>query len=362
VIVSEIKIENFRCYEFAEIPINGLITLIHGENGSGKSSIIEAINFAVSGKSFRTSDQNVIIKKGEDLAQTFITFNNGNGIKITKKKNQRSKILQSKDKKLLNYADLVTNYPTCLVENKEFFFTTSTPEQKRAYLNKTLFYVEQNIKTLLNELKKIIYQRAACLKKRDQNQLIYWDQKLVEIEPIITKTNTNIIKMINDMLEKSSIRKHFEEKNPWLADLRIKYTKGYEDIDDFHEILQRNHEKDMILKRTSAGPHKRSFNLLINDTEAHEILSRGQQKVVSIILHLIQRELVCLNTELYPIVLMDDISSELDDDNANLMLKYLIDNSIQTIMTSIENKRFLNNKDVIMFHVEQKGDKSNVRG
>ena len=128
--VLEIKIENFRCYEFAEIPINSLITLIHGENGSGKSSIIEAINFAVSSKSFRTSDQNVIIKKGEDLAQTFITFNNGNGIKITKKKNQRSKILQTKDKKLLNYAELVTNYPTCLIENKEFFSRPLPPNKK----------------------------------------------------------------------------------------------------------------------------------------------------------------------------------------------------------------------------------------
>ena len=90
-------------------------------------------------------------------------------------------------------------------------------------------------------------------------------------------------------------------------------------------------------------------------------MSRGQQKIIAIILHLIQRELIKSKTELEPIVLMDDISSELDNDNCNLMLKYLLENSIQTIMTSIENTRFINEKDIIMFHVEQKGDKSNVR-
>ena len=95
--------------------------------------------------------------------------------------NQKCKILQIKDKKSLTYAQLVSNYPTCLVENKEFFFTTSTPEEKRAFLNKTLFYVEQNSNTTFKDLKKIIYQRAACLKNNDLKQITYWDQKLIEI-------------------------------------------------------------------------------------------------------------------------------------------------------------------------------------
>ena len=115
------------------------------------------------------------------------------------------------------------------------------------------------------------------------------------------------------------------------------------------------------MKRTTAGPHKRSFNILLNDVSAQDLLSRGQQKVVSIILHLIQRELIQNKTSANPILLMDDISSELDKDNANLMLKYLLSKGIQTVMTSIEKKRFSGEKDVFMFHVEQKGDKSNVK-
>lgn len=360
-LVSELKIENFRCYEFAEIPINSGITLVYGKNGSGKSSIIEGIYFALSGKSFRTTDLNTLIRKHSDLTQTFITFNDGSGVKITKKTNQKCKILQIKDKKTLTYAQLVSNYPTCLVENKEFFFTTSTPGEKRAFLNKTLFYVEQSANNAFKDLKKTIYQRAACLKSNDLKQIAYWDQKLIELEPFITQINKNLIVSVNDMLQTSEIKDHFAQKNPWLTDLVVHYDPGFDKNLDFPDILQQNIEKDRILKRTTAGPHKRSFNFLLNNMPAHDLLSRGQQKIVSIILHLIQRELIQHKTNTKPILLMDDISSELDKDNANLMLKYLRSKGIQTVMTSIEKKRFSGEEDVFMFHVEQKGDRSNVR-
>ena len=360
-LVSELKLENFRCYEFIELPINKGITLVHGKNGSGKSSIIEGIYFALSGKSFRTSDLNTLIRTKTNLTQSFIKFEEGYGIKITKKTNQKCKILQIKDKESLTYAKLVSNYPTCLVENKEFFFTTSTPDDKRSFLNKTLFYVEQNVNKSLKELKQIIYQRSACLKNNDLRQIAYWDKKLVEVEPFITNSNIDLISSINEMLQTSDIKDHFTKKNSWLSDLRLKYTTGFDSGTIFSDILHKNIEKDRILKRTTAGPHKRSFNLYLNDTPAEDLLSRGQQKIVSIILHLVQREIIHNKTSLNPILLMDDISSELDKDNANLMLKYLINKNIQTVMSSIEKKRFLGKEDVFMFHVEQKGDKSNVR-
>tara|TARA_A100001037_G_C15134017_1_gene630132 strand:- start:1252 stop:2337 length:1086 start_codon:yes stop_codon:yes gene_type:complete len=361
VLITELKLENFRCYEFIELPIKSGVTLIYGENGSGKSSIIEALYFSISGKSFRATDVNAVIRKSLKQTQTFITFSNDIGIKITKNLNEKSKIIQTKDKKILSYSQLVTNYPSCLIENKEFFFTTSSPEEKRSFLNKTLFYVEQNSKKTLNELKKLLYQRSACLKNRDLAQLSYWDSKLIQLEPLITKNNLNLVQSINEMLKNSNLSDHFSKKNPWLGDLRILYSHGYDKNQSFSSILQQNMEKDMILRRTTAGPHRRTFDLLIKNKPAHEILSRGQQKIVSIILHLLQRELIKIHTKKKPIVLMDDISSELDNDNANLMLKYLLNNNIQTIMTSIENKRFLDEKDLTMFYVEQIGDKSNVK-
>ena len=132
-------------------------------------------------------------------------------------------------------------------------------------------------------------------------------------------------------------------------------------MSSYADILSQNFEKDCILKRTTEGPHKRSFNIQLKNTDASETLSRGQQKIISIIFHLIQREIIIEHTNLTPILLMDDISSELDKENANLVLKYLINNSVQTIMTSINFSHLVDLNDVVLFHVEHNGGCSNVK-
>ena len=187
------------------------------------------------------------------------------------------------------------------------------------------------------------------------------EKREIEIEPKIYSLNKNLCKKINKYLTDSALVKNFEEKNPWIKELSIKYDRGYDGISNYSDILSKNFEKDCILKRTTEGPHKRSFNILLNNTDASETLSRGQQKIISIIFHLIQREIIIEHTNLTPILLMDDISSELDKENANLMLKYLINNSVQTIMTSISFSHFANHNDVVLFHVEHNGECSNVK-
>ena len=277
-------------------------------------------------------------------------FEDGKSIKITKKKNSKPHILQNRGEKTENFTKLIKKYPNCLIENKEFFFTTSNPEQKRNFLNKTLFYVEQTDALLLNEVKKIILQRSGCLKNKDFKQIKYWDEKLVEIEPKVTKLNETICQKLTTYW-----------KNPWIKDLSVIYDPGYDNIHEYLVILAKNFEKDCILKRTTEGPHKRSFNILFKNVDASEVLSRGQQKIISIIFHLIQREIIIDHTNLIPVLLMDDISSELDKENANLMLKYLINNSVQTIMTSISFSHFSDHNEVFLFHVEHNGECSNVK-
>ena len=360
-IIKEIKLDSFRAYEFQEIAINEGINLFYGDNGSGKSSVIESIYFSLTGKSFRTNDTNNLIKKNKTQTQTLLVFQEGNSIKITKKRENRALINKNRGEKTKNFSNLIRKYPNCLIENNEFFFTTSNPEQKRSFLNKTLFYVEHTESLLLNELKKITSQRAACLKNNDNDQIKCWDERLIEIEPKIYLMNENLCEKINKHLKNSSLVHCFEEKNPWIKELSIEYDRGYDGLSNYSDILSRNFEKDRILKRTTEGPHKRSFNILLNNTDASEILSRGQQKIISIIIHLIQREIIIEHTNLTPILLMDDISSELDKENANLMLKYLINNSVQTIMTSINFSHLADHNDVVLFHVEHNGECSNVK-
>jgi DNA replication and repair protein RecF len=221
--------------------------------------------------------------------------------------------------------------------------------------------VEQNFNFTENILKKIIKSRSNCLKYQKFDEINYWNEKLIEIEPQITESCTKIIERFNQEIENKTYIEIFSEKNAWIKNISLSFNPGFNKNTSFKDVLMENISKDKVLCRTTSGPHKRFFKINVNDIDASLILSRGQQKIASIILHLVQREIIKNDTGISPILLMDDISSELDKDNANLMLKYLINNSIQTIMTSIENNHFSSTDVVCMFHVEQKGDLSNVR-
>ena len=89
-IIKELKLESFRSYEFLETPINSGVNLFYGDNGSGKSSIIESIYFSLTGKSFSTNDTNILRQNNKSLAQTLLVFDNGKSIKITIKHNKKA--------------------------------------------------------------------------------------------------------------------------------------------------------------------------------------------------------------------------------------------------------------------------------
>ena len=164
-----------------------------------------------------------------------VTFEDNKGIKITKERDKRAKITDIESKKSKNYKFLVENYPLCLVENNEFFFTDANPETKRVFLNKTLFYVEQKFNFTENILKKIIKSRSNCLKHQKFDEINYWNDKLVEIEPQITESCTKIIDRFNHEIKNNSYIEVFSEKNAWIKDITNK-----ED-----EIIDINHPKSI---------------------------------------------------------------------------------------------------------------------
>ena len=110
-LITEIKLENFRSYEFLELPLESGINLIYGSNGSGKSTIIESIYYALSGKSFRTTETNSLIRDKHKQLQALIVFDDGKTVKVTKKINNTAVITQNKGQKKENYTSLVKRFP-----------------------------------------------------------------------------------------------------------------------------------------------------------------------------------------------------------------------------------------------------------
>ena len=195
-IIQNIKIQNIRSYEFAELPINKGINAIYGNNGSGKTSLLEAIYFGLSLKSFRTSKTEQIIRNNELKGEILITGAEKTIRSIKNKTN--SKAIDENNEKKIARKELLMLFPTCVIENKEFSFTDAQPDYKRKYLNKILFYVEQDFDNLYEKLTKIHKQRLFCLKNGQKNEILVWNKALIEIEPQITTLNKTLINDLND--------------------------------------------------------------------------------------------------------------------------------------------------------------------
>jgi DNA replication and repair protein RecF len=153
----------------------------------------------------------------------------------------------------------------------------------------------------------------------------------------------------------------FLDKNSWIEGIEVVYNTGFGKEVDLKDVLSANLELDKLLKRTTKGPHKRSFTINANNEDVNSMLSRGQQKLLSIILHVLQKEIIDEQVAADTLLLLDDISSELDSDNLKIMLKYLLEHTQQTLMTSITNTAFTKINELQMFHVEQKGGITYVR-
>ena len=335
-ILNSIKLKDFRCFDFLDISFSKGINNIHGANGVGKSTILEAINLSLTTKSFRSNIVDTLIKSGTHRFETLLSSD---------------KFIDKNTEKIIKSKDIITNFPSVFVENFDFDFLDSSPLNKRRYLNKLLFYVEQNSFIALEKFNLALKQRNMALKKGDYEASEPWTMQIIEHEPAISQANLNIISIINQKLASSRLIKLFSLKNRWIQDLNLEYFIGFDSSDGLINVLRKEKDLDLILKRTKSGPHKRSFNINIDNNESKDRLSRGQQKLLSILLALFQCEMIQEKGFTMPVLLIDDFSSELDKENLDLMLEYLSENSMQVITTTIDPIK--SDKDINLFHVEQ---------
>ena len=357
-ILQNLKLINFRSYEQLNISIPKGLVFFCGENAVGKSSILESIQYNLTTKSFRSLNPNDFITHGHKHFNISCNFSDDTSIIIKKTQDSPSIHIDKNDKKITKRT-LAYTKPICLIESENFFFTTSNPEKRRQYLNKILFYVEQNFSKTMTNFKKIHQNRNIALKKGQNHEISVWGDQLLLIEEEITRINEQIIARINKELTNKDLFSDFYDKNPWIGSISIDYFKGYDHTKTYSQVLTENLDKDLILKRTSDGPHKRLFKISVNNSDINLELSRGQQKLLSILFHLIQREIIQQSTNIAPLLLIDDISSELDKENLETMLKYLDKNTMQSLITIID-KNIIDNTTQ-MFYVEQNGDTSYVR-
>ena len=322
---SKIYLNNFRSFNSSSYDL-GKKNLIIGKNGAGKSSFLEAIFFILSKKSFRTSSLNAMI----NFESSFFKLD----AILDEEKFSFTKDLSSSIKS--KEGNFKNNFLPLILNNFSLNLLEAPKENRRSFLDYLMFHVEHDYKINHLKFRKALAQRNRALKKSSSSELKSWTKVFIELSQKLTKMKLDFIdsflKSFPAFVDSSSLPKTLQEK---FKSISITYDKGWKD--NLLEELRESFIKDQARGFTSLGPQTSDLSVKINGQVSGNILSRGEQKLLILLIYLF---FIKAYNDLRPnktIFLLDDLPSELDDKNLDLALSLLQDADCQLFITSLEN-------------------------
>lgn len=329
-ILKTLRVQNFRTHSDFILEIGEKSTLISGANGSGKTSLLEAIYFALQGTSFRSSDKEILrndgsswfridLKYSKDSLRTII-FNNA----VQKSKKQ---FLVDGNKKARLSANL--RIPVVLFEPDDLQLLSGSPTRRRNFLDYFLSQIFPSFQLALARYNKALKQRNNLLKRDNvsKDELFPWNLMLAEYGAEIISKRQDFLELLN-----SKIEEVYFEISGVKDEIKIDYLGERVSKNEILAILSKNIERDKILGYTNFGPHKHDIQFIFNKKPAQNVASRGENRSLVLALKFIETDILADLTSKRPIVLLDDVFSELDDDRQKLLTKHF--SKYQTIITS----------------------------
>lgn len=329
-ILKTLRVQNFRTHSDFILEIGEKSTLISGANGSGKTSLLEAIYFALQGTSFRSSDKEILrndgsswfridLKDSKDSLRTII-FNDA----VQKSKKQ---FLVDGNKKARLSSNL--RIPVVLFEPDDLQLLSGSPTRRRNFLDYFLSQIFPSFQLALARYNKALKQRNNLLKRDNvsKDELFPWNLMLAEYGAEIISKRQDFLELLN-----SKIEEVYFEISGVKDEIKIDYLGEKVSKNEILAILSENIERDKILGYTNFGPHKHDIQFIFNKKPAQNVASRGENRSLVLALKFIETDILADLTSKRPIVLLDDVFSELDDDRQKLLTKHF--SKYQTIITS----------------------------
>lgn len=340
-VVKKLSIENIRSHDKFVARLSPTVTVIVGNNGSGKTSLIEAIYLALQGTSFKGSDGDVL-QYGSPWWRIEIEFDNFIKRTITFDPNLvscRKKIMI--DDKVMYRMPARHKYPVVLFEPDDLRLLNGSPGRRRQFIDRLICQVDPLYQSALHKYERALKQRNNLLKKSRfvQQELFVWDIALSEYGSYIIEKRIAFIEQINSQLNEAynSIARSSDDVSIHYSDTHIGDIKQ-KLLNDLHHHVDR----DKLIGFTSTGPHRHDVVFRFNNSPTMNVASRGEVRTIVLALKFIEVDIIEQITGQEPIILLDDVFSELDESRQ----KYLIDShKHQTIITSTGLNKLFVKKD-----------------
>lgn len=346
---------NIRNHKQTELYFSKHINVFFGLNGAGKTSILEAISIAAISKSFQSTPENSLINFENDLFLSRVHTLRDRGtdftVEVKKEAGSRKKI-SSSFMESMRPKDLIGSIPIIILSPDYKEITSGSPENRRRFINTTISQISNNYLNDLYSYRRVLKQRNNLLSKMkkdrsiDRNELNIWTDKLIEFGTKIILRRAKFISEFEPYYLDNYMRVSDQKE-----EVQIKYSPygfddiSYKDLDEsmvvkrLHKLRDEKKIGELTRFTTLFGPQKDELDLYINNAPVKEAASQGQHKTVLISLKLAEFDYMKEILNETPIVLLDDIFSELDAKRTELVIHTILKNLAQAFITVTEDEK-----------------------
>ena len=347
-VINSLKLTDFRNYESLDINFDSGTNILYGDNAQGKTNILEAIYLSATTKSHKGSKDSDIIAFGKDEAhiRTILEKDNVETRVDMHLRRNKTKGIAVDSVKLKKASELLGLLNIVFFSPEDLSIIKNGPAERRRFIDMELCQLDNFYLYNLNHYNKIINQRNHLLKDLYRNPelkdtLKIWDSQLVSYGNKIIERRIEFIERLNEII--SSIHRGISGGRERIT---IKYEPNCE-ADKLEETIAASYDRDIRLKQTTVGPHRDDMSFIVTDSDGKSIDirkygSQGQQRTAALSLKLSEIELVKKMIGDTPVLLLDDVLSELDSNRQNYLLDSIGD--IQTIITCTGLDEFVDHR------------------
>ncbi len=341
-----VSAENVRCVEKAELDLHGGQNLIIGPNGSGKTSLLEAIFLLGRGRSFRTRSTERLIRHGQEelvvFGRTHGTTERAVGIRAIRGAPTVAKVGGAFVGSL---AELSGVFPVQVIDPGIHKLVEESPLKRRRWIDWAAFHVEQGFVDAWTRYGRALRQRNAAL-RTEPEQALAWEPELSRLGEMLAETRRLILERLQP---------HWNEMVQALIgrDIELKLSQGWPRESTLAEALRASRSRDHARGVTQCGPHRCDVHIRIDGQPARQVASRGQQKLIAAAMILAQLQMLRNEFRAAPTLLLDDPAAELDSLRLTAFIEQVMRLQCQLVLTSLGSDSGIFGAPDRTFHVEQ---------
>lgn len=328
--VRKLRVQHIRTHDDITLEPNDRVTVITGSNGSGKTSLVEALYIAMQGSSFKGSDGE-LLSHNQSWYRIDVVFESGATRTVKFEPNKPTGRKQFIIDGKTNYRLLQQyRYPVVLFEPDDLRLLNGSPTRRRQFIDRFISQLDPKYATVLRRYERILKQRNTLLKAGgSSDSLFVWNLSLSESGAYIIEQRVKFIKELHERLEGSY--RAIAHKDDTIR-VRYSYTPRNNVQQQLLSELHVSENKDRLMGSTSIGPHRHDVLFFFNDSPATSVASRGEVRSVVLGLKFLEVDIITEVVGKPPIILLDDVFSELDETRQASLASGILHN--QTIITT----------------------------